>query len=416
MSLHNFSDALPTTQLTTSVGSGDTTWHITSSQGFPPPPFEFVIDESTTLELCLCTNFITPTSWTVQRGYDSTTPASHSISPNQIQLIVSQIIFQESNAHITADPDEHTQYMRASGARHDSLSLHIAGPLGTDVNVPTDIIEPSTSHWGDSSSAGTSHYAANQLHIHGREAMAEVASGLWPTGTIMLWPTSTPPPGWLPCDGRTYRTDHAPELFNQIGYTYGAAVDWFAAPPLFLSALNTAIQDVYNPFTNNPVSVTIPYGYLIDPRTIAIQLPPGQTTYGRLPNLPNPTAVYGTIAVGLQWIIKADYGYVWTPRPIPPTINDPNQIPIQCAPYRIHNSIPIPVFVNGISATYEVNAYEEGIWDTTFSWGFDYIYGLPAFYGSGFIGPGEYITGPFTIPVVPYGSPPPPGYTLITVP
>ena len=42
-----------------------------------------------------------------------------------------------------------------------------------------------------------------------------------PVGSIMLWPTNTPPTGWLICDGSEVSRGENADLFNAIGITYG---------------------------------------------------------------------------------------------------------------------------------------------------------------------------------------------------
>lgn len=44
-----------------------------------------------------------------------------------------------------------------------------------------------------------------------------------PAGTIMLWPSSTIPNGWLLCDGSGYATTTYPALFAVIGTNYGSS-------------------------------------------------------------------------------------------------------------------------------------------------------------------------------------------------
>jgi microcystin-dependent protein len=52
-----------------------------------------------------------------------------------------------------------------------------------------------------------------------------------PTGAIMQWPTNTPPPGALICDGSSLLRADYPALFEVIGTTYGSAdADHFNIP------------------------------------------------------------------------------------------------------------------------------------------------------------------------------------------
>jgi microcystin-dependent protein len=62
----------------------------------------------------------------------------------------------------------------------------------------------------------------------------DIASALVPPGTIVAYGGSTPPAGWLRCDGRTLsRSDSAYQgLFAAIGYLWGGSGDAFQLPDL----------------------------------------------------------------------------------------------------------------------------------------------------------------------------------------
>ncbi len=50
----------------------------------------------------------------------------------------------------------------------------------------------------------------------------EILDQLMPTGAILPYAGATPPPGWLPCDGRVLLQSDYPRLFSVIGITWGA--------------------------------------------------------------------------------------------------------------------------------------------------------------------------------------------------
>ncbi|NIV28780.1 MAG: hypothetical protein GWN58_04475, partial [Anaerolineae bacterium] len=52
------------------------------------------------------------------------------------------------------------------------------------------------------------------------------------TGFMALWPTDTPPSGWVLCDGTSYSTASQPDLFAVVGYTYGGSGANFNVPDL----------------------------------------------------------------------------------------------------------------------------------------------------------------------------------------
>ena len=52
-------------------------------------------------------------------------------------------------------------------------------------------------------------------------------------GTIMAWPTESPPDGWLPCDGRTLKVSDYQDLFSVIGHAFGkGSSETFLLPDL----------------------------------------------------------------------------------------------------------------------------------------------------------------------------------------
>ena len=53
-----------------------------------------------------------------------------------------------------------------------------------------------------------------------------------PAGTVMLWPSSTIPKGWLLCDGTAYDIAAYPALYAVIGNNYGSASPTFLVPDM----------------------------------------------------------------------------------------------------------------------------------------------------------------------------------------
>lgn len=431
----NFVNNAPTTALTVAIttapASGTVeTWSVGSPSGFPTAPFEFGIDLASTPEICLCTAITVTTStssqWVVQRGFDGATPITHSIAANQIVFITSAITPREGNAHITENytastlstPDpKHPQYFDTAGTRHNLLTLMTpmgGGPShpigGQNAAIDTNnVITPPLSHWGNTPYIGQGPNPANVAHVHGREAMAELAGGIWPAGTQALWPIGAPlPPYWLACQGLDVRIDLAPQLYAQIGFTYGTAIDWYPPAPEFPSYVGYDLQTLVDPFNQAQLEVEAPYSYMQDPRQVGLYLPPGSHLYLKTPNINQMPSI-----PGMQWIIKVDYGYQWTPRPTPPPAQD-----IYCGPYAIDSSYPQAYALDngGSSRVIQVKTPTSGSgqWKTPFQWGYDAVMGIPVILGSGYIGPGNYIVGPFLVPVYPNASPLPSGVTLLS--
>lgn len=53
-----------------------------------------------------------------------------------------------------------------------------------------------------------------------------------PTGSIMLWSSSTPPNGWMICDGRSLNKTNYAKLYNVINTLYGGNATTFKLPNL----------------------------------------------------------------------------------------------------------------------------------------------------------------------------------------
>jgi hypothetical protein len=452
MSLLNWTDNAPAIQLLAPIHSTDTVINVSTSGGYPTPPFEFAIDLSSAPELCLCQDIISNTVWQVVRGWDGSTAQSHNPASGQIGLITSEQFWTEVNVHLVQDPYQHTQYMRADGTGHDTPTQHSVGS-GDNVaintvnawntfqgsmqvqqasyvlqnrfsqlylNQPFDPTQPPISHFGDTGYDGLSDNPANGGHVHGRETADEIDEGhLWPPGTLALWAGSTPPSGWLPCDGRDVRTDLAPLCFDQWGFTCGSAVAWYPPAPTWPTYIGYLPGTYTDPDSQAILTVEVPYSYAQDPRQIALQLPYGEPLYFKLPNLPAP-------APGLSWIVKMDYGYVWEPRPSPP----PSQ-PIFAAPFRVDATFPALEFFDnwealpsqsepwssGVKFQEDVTVVEAphppGRFQTAWTWGYDAATGLPIVNGTDYIGPGQPVSGTIVVPVYPFGTATPEGYTLL---
>jgi len=64
------------------------------------------------------------------------------------------------------------------------------------------------------------------------EALTQLFGGGVPVGSIQAYAGSTMPDGWLLCDGRSFFSGDAPELFAAIGYSWGGGEGFFNIPDL----------------------------------------------------------------------------------------------------------------------------------------------------------------------------------------
>ena len=91
--------------------------------------------------------------------------------------------------------------------------------LGTSGRASGSLLATNTTNYALSGSVAT-----ELKTISGSYALApnQAYVPLSPIGSIMIWPTNTPPAGWLLCDGADYtRTGTGAALFAVIGTTFG---------------------------------------------------------------------------------------------------------------------------------------------------------------------------------------------------
>lgn len=175
------------------------------------------------------------------RGVDDTAVFSH-LAGTTVDHTFSGIEAQEANQHIfNTALDQHLQYMRADGVRHDLTARHPGGtvvptaapinlatgaanalgsgtnlafanhghgvPVGMPVSVGTALAQGATGNFAD---AG---------HTHNLSAAA--ISAFLPAGVIAGWGALAAPAGWLLCNGALVSRATFASLFAAIGTTYG---------------------------------------------------------------------------------------------------------------------------------------------------------------------------------------------------
>lgn len=65
-----------------------------------------------------------------------------------------------------------------------------------------------------------------------KQEIQRLKEELCPIGTIQTFAFENIPQGWLICDGRSYKIDEYPELYNAIGFTFGGKGAEFNVPDL----------------------------------------------------------------------------------------------------------------------------------------------------------------------------------------
>lgn len=135
----------------------------TPTASWPTGPTPFVITMnagSANEEKMLVASRSGTTFSSVTRGYDGTTAVAHSTGES-IRAVWDAVSADEANDHTnTTSRDDHTQYMKADGTRHDLTARHTFGAaLGTPA-------APATPTATGSASAGSAAQPARADHLH----------------------------------------------------------------------------------------------------------------------------------------------------------------------------------------------------------------------------------------------------------
>lgn len=159
-----FSGNATDTTLSTGINTTDTTIVIADSTGWPTgasgtEPFVLVIDPDTDSEEKVLCSSRSGTSCTVSsRGYDDTSASSHTAGA-VIWHVIDADTVDEANKHVndTSD-DDHTQYMKTDGTRHDLTARHQFGSAFGTPGAPADV--------STSAAAGSGSAPAREDHVH----------------------------------------------------------------------------------------------------------------------------------------------------------------------------------------------------------------------------------------------------------
>lgn len=176
-------NAAPATLVST-INASVLTFDITPTTGWPTGgvngKFWVVINRGEATEekiLCLSRSGSTITVDTGERGMDDTAAATHQAGES-VAHCYSAVDAREANEHINnAALDHHTQYMLASGTRHDLTARHSAGtvvPTATPVAIGTALTE------------GGGSTLARSSHVHTIGAGAINNSNMFGAGVVNL--------------------------------------------------------------------------------------------------------------------------------------------------------------------------------------------------------------------------------------
>ena len=179
MAVREYKGNAVATTLVADITSTSLTFQIASTTGWPTGgvngKFWVVFNRGQATEeavLCLSRSGSTITvESTSDRGKDDTSAAGH-FGGESVEHTSSADDFREANAHInTTTRDDHTQYMKTDGTRHDLAARHTFGVLGWTPSTPTTILPD------DAASLGTDGHPARGDHKHAIAAAAAVDIG-----------------------------------------------------------------------------------------------------------------------------------------------------------------------------------------------------------------------------------------------
>lgn len=177
MARREFKGAATPTRLTSGIGAGDTSFNINDNSGWPTGgangAFYVTLDPGTPdEERVLVGTQAGGLCSSVTRGQDNTSAKSHGVGADGSVIHSSAAVdYDEANRHINVTTDDnHTQYMRTDGTRHDLTGRHSAGTV-----VPTAV--PTAATVGDVAAEGSGVNLARATHVHGHATGVPVSIG-----------------------------------------------------------------------------------------------------------------------------------------------------------------------------------------------------------------------------------------------
>lgn len=169
-------NAVPT-RLTAAINNSVTSFTINDDTGWPAGggngPFILTIDPDTSSEeRCLVTTNTGGSLTGITRGYDDTSAVAHTAGADgSVIHSGSAVDLDEANRHVTTTTDDdHTQYMKADGTRHDLTARHAASTV-----IP--VANPSALAVGDATAGGASGSLARADHGHNVPSASPVSVG-----------------------------------------------------------------------------------------------------------------------------------------------------------------------------------------------------------------------------------------------
>lgn len=159
--IRNFINGAPLLLLADEVDESAVTLAVSSTAGYPNPPFTLTLERGTVNEeVTLCTAK-GGTTFTVTRGWDGTIAKEHGVGA-AIEHTTSAVDYVEANSHVHSSGDPHTQYLLRSAWSSKGTIMAATGaatpsPLSVGSNGQVLLANSSTStglQWGQVGTAG----------------------------------------------------------------------------------------------------------------------------------------------------------------------------------------------------------------------------------------------------------------------
>lgn len=212
----SYAGGAPATKLASGISATDLTITVVDTTGWPATgPFFIVIDrgEATEekIEVASRSGTTLSVSSTAQRGVDGTSASAHAAG-RVVEHVITAVDVDEANAasHYTVGQVTAKGDMLAGSEARKLARV----PVGSNGQVlVADSTETGGVKWGQVDTVGIA---------DGAVTGEKLADGLaWAPGDLKMSAASTPPDGWLLCDGSNVSRSTYAALFAAIGTTFG---------------------------------------------------------------------------------------------------------------------------------------------------------------------------------------------------
>lgn len=185
MTRRNYSNISAPVATTAQVASNATVIPVASTTGFPAVPFTAALRRGTTEEELVLVTATGGTDLTVTRAFGGTTAKTHPLG-SAVEHVVQATDYDEANKHLNDTGQAEADHATLHNATRHAAVAH------TDAMLAPNSITTA-------------------------KLTSAVANALNPAGSMVMFPGSAAPAGWLLCDGGNYARTAFPDLFAALG-------------------------------------------------------------------------------------------------------------------------------------------------------------------------------------------------------